>query len=203
MSKVQSVIDGQKDRFITLAVLATQLFNEQFYAGKPEDNWGKVTTDAAKRAEAQLNDPESFVGHDFIATIKALTGEEIHLRQPRTVSYRVGVCVVPVAPFYGERTDDGYALGKAYICTNETSGGKFRNADNIDEKGVRTASHGVRTGDSDRNQWKLMSTLHDEVRPANESEIASLLEGLLEVKGLSFLTSVLPDLEARYAYLLK
>jgi hypothetical protein len=188
MSKIQTIVEGRKEGFLTRVLIATALFAEKFYAGK-SNNWGLVTSDAAKAAEAQFNDPDSgvFGSATFAATIKAMTGEAIQLRAPSSVQYSVGVVVVPVAPTYGKRTDDGYELGKAYLCTNESSGGKFRNADNI----------GAKMTNGSRNQIGLMSRISDEVRPATEEEITALVNELFTDKALSLLHDLEYEL-ARY-----
>lgn len=191
MSKVSDLVNGRKEEFATRIKIATALFTEQFYAGR-EVTWGKVTSEVAKRAEAQFNDPNELTGMQFAATIKALTGEEIKLRSPWALSFRVGVAVVPVVPLYGERTQDGYEIGKAYLCTNETSGGKFRNVDNA----------AVRMTNGKSNRVGLMSPLSDEVRPATEEEIDALVDGLFEIKALSLLHDLEPEL-ARYDAFIK
>lgn len=193
MSKISDVIGGKRDEFILRITIATALFSEKFYAGQ-ENDWGKVTSDEGKRAEAQFNDPESGVygSTQFANTIKAMTGEELKLRMPRALTYQVGVAVVPVAPVYGKRTEDGYALDKVYLCTNETSGGKFRNAETAVAR-MTTGSH---------NQVGLMSRLSDEVRPATEEEIVALVDSLLAVKGLTLMHDLEPEL-ARYDAFIK
>lgn len=193
MTKVSSLVEGHKEGFVTRLMIATQLFAEKFYAGR-EIVWGKVTTDAAKNAERLFNDPNdaAYGSISLRATIEALTGEKIQLRQPWTVEYRVGVVVVPVAPLYGKRDDDGYDLGKAYLCVNESSGGKFRNADN--------AAARMTTGKS--NAVGLMSRISDEVRPATEEEIAALVDSLFEIKALTLLHDLEPEL-ARYDAFIK
>ncbi len=205
MSKIDTILSTKKDAFLTRILIATQLFAERFYAAQSTD-WGKVEGDVAVKAEAQFNDPNSGVygSTQFAATIKALTGQDIKLRNPRAVSYQVGVAVVPVAPVHGERTDDGYQVGSAYLCTNESSGGKFRNASNLDATGIRTTRGGVRTGDADGNTWHVMSPLSDEVRPATEEEIVALVNGLLsaEGKGLTMLQNLEAEL-SRYDHFIK
>lgn len=188
MSKISDIVNGRKDEFTTRLLIATALFAEKFYAGR-ENDWGKVTSDVAKNGEAQFNDPESGVygSSSFAATIKALTGEDIKLRAPQAVVFQVGVVVVPVAPAYGKRTEDGYELDKAYLCVNETSGGKFRNAE--------TAA--ARMSNGSHNQIGVMSRLSDEVRPATEEEIVALADALLGIKGLTLMHDLEPEL-ARY-----
>jgi hypothetical protein len=183
MSKVSEIVDSKKGEFVTRIMIATALFAEKFYNGR-ENDWGKVTSDWAKTGEAQFNDPTSGVygSFTFAATIKALTGEDIKMRAPQAVAYSVGVAVVPTAPLYGKRSDDGYDLGKAYLCTNETSGGKFRNGENVT----------ARMTNGQHNAVGLMSRISDEVRPATEEEIVALVDALFESKALS----LLHDLEA-------
>jgi hypothetical protein len=183
MSVVSEITNAKKGEFVTRIMIATALFAEKFYNGRDND-WGKVTSDAAKSAELQFNDPQSGVcgSTQFAATIKALTGEDIKLRAPQAVTYSVGVAVVPVAPAYGERSKDGYELGQPYLCVNETSGGKFRNRTNAAAK-MTNGSH---------NAVGLMSRISDEVRPATEEEIVTPVDGPFETKALS----LLHDLEA-------
>ncbi len=192
MSKIADIVGLKKGEFITRLLIATALFEEKYFAGR-ENDWGKVTTDPAKKAEAQYNDPTDpgYRNASFAATIKAITGEEIKMRQPRTVEFSVGVCVVPVAPLYGSRSDDGYEPGKAYLCTNESSGGKFRNADNVAAKMTNGKS----------NQVGIMSHLSDEVRPATETEIAALVDALFEVKALTLLQDLEPELHRYDAFI--
>jgi hypothetical protein len=192
MSKVTDIVNGRKEEFLTRVLIATQLFTEKFYTGR-DISWNIVTSEAAKAAEAQFNDPESGVygSTQFAATIKALTGESLQLRAPHAVKYQVGVVVVPVAPAYGKRTDDGYELGKAYLCVNETSGGKFRNAENAAAKMTNGKSNAV----------GIMSPLSDEVRPATEEEISALVDALFELKALSLLHDLEPELSRYDAFI--
>lgn len=191
MSKVSEIVSGRKEEFTLRIKIATALFAEKFYAGR-EITWGIVTNEAARNAEALLNGNE-YVGDRaaFTATIKALTGETIQMRAPWAVDYQVGVAVVPVAPLYGTRTEDGYELGQAYLCTNETSGGKFRNAGNAAARMTTGKSNGV----------GLMSRLSDEVRPATEEEIDALVDALFEVKALSLLHDLEPELHRYDAFI--
>lgn len=200
MSKVSEIVSGKKEEFVTRLMIATQLFAEKFYSGKTQD-WGQVTSDTAKNAEKLFNDPKdaAYSNSTFAATIKALTGEDIKLRRPEAVAYSVGVVVVPVAPAYGERTDDGYELGKAYLCVNESSGGYFRNENNAsDRRIVLSKSRTEAAG----NQIHLMSRLSDEVRPATEEEIVALVDALFEIKALTLLHSLESEL-ARYDAFIK
>lgn len=193
MSKVSEIVEGRKAEFVTRILIATQLFAEKHFAGR-EITWGKVTTEAAINAEKLFNDPtnDAYGSSTFRSTIQALTGEEIQLRAPWAVNYSVGVAVVPVAPLYGERTKDGYELDKAYLCVNESSGGKFRNADNASARMTNGSSNAV----------GLMSRLSDEVRPATEEEIAALVDSLFEIKALTLMHDLEPEL-ARYDAFIK
>lgn len=201
MSKINDVIGNSVERFTLLITIATQLFAEKFYAGRSV-TWGAVTGDVAINAEKAFNDPTngSFNSAVFQSTVEVLTGQKIQRRNPWMVDYAVGIVVVPTAPLYGNRTDDGYAVGASYLCTNESSGGKFRGVDNIASRMGKSTKGGTRTGDASFNEVGLMTHISDEVRPATEEEISTLVTALLEVKGLTLLQDLLPDLETRYGH---
>lgn len=192
MSKVSEIVSGRKEEFVTRLLIATQLFAEKFYAGR-ETTWGKVTSDAAKNAEKLFNDPTNpgFGSIALMSTIEALTGEKIQRRNPWSVEFTVGVVVVPTAPAYGERSNDGYELDKAYLCVNESTGGRFRNADNA----------AARMTNGKSNQVGIMSHLSDEVRPATEEEIAALVDSLFEIKALTLLHDLEPELRRYDAFI--
>jgi hypothetical protein len=184
------VVAGTRDKFISRLLIATKLFAEKYFIQPATE---PLKSETAKNAEAMFNDPASGVygSAHFAAIIKAQTGEDIKMRNPNAVTYQVGVCVVPVDPQYGERSHDGYEVGKAYVCVNETSGGKFRNADNAAAKSTNGKS----------NQLGVMSPMSDEVRPATQEEIVKLADELLAVRGLTLLQDLEPEL-SRYDHFL-
>lgn len=165
-----------RNTLVTRFLAATDLFNGKYYTTVKGDATPKPTSEAALRAEAMYNDPESAVygSKTFAALIKATTGED--LRFVSDTSRRVefnscGVVVVPVEPEYGKRADDGYELGLPVAVTNR-SNGKGRNSKNL---GTRI------------NDVAPLSTNSAHWRVATQSEIEGIVDELIAHGGLKFL----------------
>jgi hypothetical protein len=202
---VKNVLESKKERIVTLAAFATN----QFALARGEFKFEPQEDAKAAKFEAALNDPYSpFHGSwkkaEIVSAMYALEGKEVVFRDAAFLpvsSFEYGVVVVPTPPVLGVLPDvygkdeNSYVLGQPYFVVNSWS------------KRVSTYGGATARGKSNAtiarlNDVPLLPARTDMTRPATDDEIRTVVNDLVDLRGVSFVEDVLQNLEERYAHLL-
>jgi hypothetical protein len=201
---VNGILTEQKDRIIKLVALATNQHATErgTWTWKPQED-PKLAT-----LEASLNDPnhDLFGNFDVLTGVRALyalEGKNVpDIRETSDIPLIVlgyGVALVPTTPVLGgipveydaEKTKNAYTIGSPVLCVST-----WRKSENANQRGRGVATAKVALGD-----LPFLPRRADLTRPATDEEITALVDGLIEERGVAFVTDVLKNLEDAYAHL--